>query len=193
MLLTTQISAILMLLSAFGVDPITLGNVQLILQGQTITSSSMQPMNTTPQPPAPAPTPMAAGAPVPASQARIEIISPTKLNGYIANDYKLNPNGSLAEGSVSPDASNSVVIKVLVYDDAGNINGTENVSVTVDGNTKVLNGTGDVATIYKGTNRLVVPAYVYNYEFRTAGDHTITFTTGTGLSQSITLTAVASE
>ena len=54
---------------------------------------------------------------------------------------------------------------------------------------KTLNGTGLVTKIYVDGNPQTVPYYAFHYDFRSAGEHTITFTLQTGESKQVTLTA----
>ena len=66
---------------------------------------------------------------------------------------------------------------------------TVTVSATDSKQSKTLSGTGLVTKIYVDGNPQTVPYYAFHYDFRSAGDHTITFTLPTGESKQVTLTA----
>lgn len=110
---------------------------------------------------------------------------------YVANDYKLNPDMSLQAGSVTPSTDNYVDLGVIVRDDNGNVlrDVTVEVTSTDQSQNKSLVGSGDLTSIYPNGEKKFVHYYPYRYEFRTIGDHTITFTTG-GVSQSKIFNAI---
>jgi len=116
----------------------------------------------------------------PASKARIDIISPIAGKG-LGREYRMNT------GPI--DEANYLEIAAIVYDAEGNPTNQPTVNVTATDSTqnKEMKGTGVVATIYKDENKMVVPVYMFHYEFRTPGDHTITFKSGT-LEKSETVT-----
>ena len=148
--------------------------------------STVQPSPTEPVPASPAPTsapaPAAAPAPsAPASQAHIDIISPIAGKGL---------NREYVHSDEIKDESNYMVIGAVVYDDNGQPTATSTVNITAtDGTQDAIEvGTGDVATIWPDGNRTVVPVYTYSYDFKTIGDHTITFAAN-GITKSVTVTA----
>lgn len=124
----------------------------------------------------------------PVSQARIEITA-LPAREYTANDYKTNPDGTLKEGSVAPTDNNSADIRAIVYDVEGKPTNQPTVVITATDRSqdKTLKGTGNVMAVYNADGQKnVVPVYVFHYEFRSSGDHQVTFSTN-GLSQSITI------
>ena len=146
--------------------------------------STVQPSTTvpTPAPQTPTSAPAAAPAPsTPASQARIDVVSPIAGKGL---------NREYVHSDEIKDESNYMVIGAVVYDDNGQPTATPTVNITATDNTQdaIEVGTGDVATIWPDGNRTVVPVYTYSYNFKTAGDHTITFTAN-GITKSVTVTA----
>jgi hypothetical protein len=190
MLLGTQIAAIIMLLGAFGVDQITLANVQSILEGhQAITSATTTTM-TQAQPPAtppaignsvmptqatPAPTePTSAAAPVlPASLARIDVINPIAGKGVrpgISTSSDLDDRGN---------PSNEVVVGAVVYGADGQPTDSATVTVTTTDPTqgKTIVGTGSITPIYVDGERRLVPVYMFTYETHQAGPNEIVFST----------------
>lgn len=154
--------------------------------------------NTAPQQPAsPAPTTPTPTTPVvttptpaPAATYTLEIISPIAGKGlgrtYAHYDWAtyngINiPDSERPAGFVFPTESNEMTIGVILRDSNGKVvdNATVIVTATDSTQNKVLNGTGTV------TNTSVA-YYPFNYEFKTAGTHTITFTAN-GVSQSATV------
>ena len=193
MLLASQIAAIIMLLLAFGVDPIITADVQRILEGRpTITSSTTITMT---QPPAPAPNgingvgttepPIAAAASAPASKARIDIISPTPKSG-LGRKHTTSPE--LDEGGKG-NPMNEMNIGAILYGDDGEAirNAVMTITATDASQNKTIDGTGNVTPIYPNGQKNVVPFYSFHYEFKTVGEHTITFSSG-GVSKSVTVT-----
>lgn len=167
-----------MLLSAFGVDPITVGNVQRILEAQQITSEQTTTMKT-PQPPvAPPssnttpPTPGAGAQPPAQSQARIEIVNPFPGRGtdrsgvstQAAFDDRGNPRNEVEVGAIvygtdgQPTDSATVVIEAT--------DGSQN---------KTLAATGNVTAVYVNGEKRVVPYYPFRYVVTSAGRHVIRF------------------
>ena len=102
-----QVSAIIGVLSAFGVDQKTVLAVQAILEPPLIinlassTMSDVQSNTPVPSSPAPQPTvqPAPAAAAAPQPQARLEIVRPSPRT-YVANNYTTNPDGTLRSGLV---------------------------------------------------------------------------------------------
>lgn len=196
MLTIAQIAAIIMLLSAFGVDPIITADVQRILEGRpaiisTATTTTMTPT----RPPAPAPVPnQGTTAPIsstaengvgtaePISQVRIDIISPLPGKGIRAG---LSTSPSFDERG---NAKNEIDIGAVLYGDDGEAINNATVVVTATDPTqgKLINSTGNVTPIYVNGQKRVVPVYSFHYEFKTAGEHVITFSAN-GVSQSVTV------
>lgn len=145
---------------------------------------------TSPQPmPEPTPEPTPVPTPEPVSNARGEIVfmSPVRAT-YKANDYRINPDGTLAAGSSEPTDANNVTLGFILYKDDG-VTPEQNATVTITAGTStpsVLNGTGNFGTkLRNGQGAYYYPFY---YEFRSAGNHKITFESG-NVRESITLTA----
>ncbi len=113
------------------------------------------------------------------SMKKIEIISPIRGKGldreYVANSQVENE-------------SNYVELGLVVYDDAGEITKMDKVVITATDETqsKTINTTGNVTRIYTNGVEKTVYYYPFHYEFKTAGDHIITFEAN-GLSESVTL------
>ncbi len=177
-----------------------------------------QPANPAPTPapvlnPAPQPTPTVpttpqpTPAPVPISKANIEIFSPTPGKGlgrqYKANNYQINPDGTLAQGSATPDDSNSIVLGLIARNDNGDAVIKYDVTIEatdppnpdcfscrrfIKGTGTDQTGIGAVTKIYKDGVPETVSYYPFLYEFKTSGQHTITFSAN-GFSKSVTVTA----
>lgn len=115
------------------------------------------------------------------SMKKIEIISPLRGKGldreYIASD-KLESE------------ANYIELGLIVYNDDGNITRDDEVTVeTTDSEQdKVINGTGNVTSIYENGTKKTIYYYPFHYEFRSTGNHTITFKTN-GMTESVTLEA----
>lgn len=120
-------------------------------------------------------------ATAPISQARIEIISPIPTKG-LGRQHVASPT---IEGE-----DNYVVLGAIVYDANGNVdkNAVVTISATDASQNKVENGAGDMVTIYTDGVKNQVLGYVYSYEFRTQGDHTITFSVN-GLTKDVVINA----
>ena len=115
----------------------------------------------------------------PVSKARIDIISPFPGKG-LGRAYKAAPQIS--------DESNYIEIGAVVYDDAGDPTNQPTVTIeaTDASQNKQLVQTGNVTPIYVNGEKRVVPVYPFHYEFRTAGTHTIKFTSG-GITQEVSV------
>lgn len=177
------------------VNPIVNPNPMQENTNQTPSVTAGAPSQPAPSVTAPSSIPAPTSAPVetptqtaPVSLAHIDIIYPTKLDGYIANNYKLNPDGTLAEGSTEPIDSNSVVLKAVVYGDDGKPmdNTIVFITATDQAQNKTEKGTGDVMNIWVNGDRRQVPVYSFHYEFKTPGDHKVVFTAN-GMFQEVTL------
>lgn len=129
----------------------------------------------------PAPTPAAAA---PAPSYTLEVVSPMPIHGlgrkFIAND-----------GTGEVLDANSVDFGVILRDGSGQPVKTAIMTMTASDpqQGQRLVGTGDLCTIYPNGERTVVPCYMFHYDFKTAGDHTLTITTETGESTILNLHA----
>lgn len=125
------------------------------------------------------PTPIIASAPV--SQARIEIMNPIPTKGL---------GRQHVASSTVQNEDNYVVLGAIVYDAEGKVDKTAvvTISATDDTQNKVENGSGELVTIYTDGVKEQVYGYVYSYDFKTAGDHTITFSAN-GLSKEVVINA----
>ena len=116
------------------------------------------------------------------SLAKIEVIDPLSGKGrgreYKANDWQVNPDGTMKEGSVAPDDSNSIELGLVCYDANGNDMATPTVTVTATdaSQNKTISGTGSVKKIYVEGAEKTVHYYPFHYDFRTVGMHAISFT-----------------
>ncbi len=119
------------------------------------------------------------------SKASLEIVSPIPTKG-LGRTYKAS--------SQVIDELNYIYIGLIVRNDAGEPVKDVVVNVTATDGTqnKTLNGTGNVYPRYEGDSKIITPYYPFNYEFKTGGDHTITFT-ALGMVKSVTLTVAASD
>jgi hypothetical protein len=109
---------------------------------------------------------------------------------FVANDFAYNPDGTLSKGTEPTDA-NSIDIGIVIRDQNGNAVKDQTVNVTATDGTqdKTIKGTGDQTKVYVDGNPQTVPYYAYHYDFKTAGDHTITFTADSGAVATVTVTA----
>lgn len=141
---------------------------------------------TMPEPTVSQPEPQAA----PVSQARLEIFSPLAGKGlgreYVALRDGYNPQ----DPAEHYDESNYIVIGLVIYDDNGNIGTDRTVPVTVtatDGSqNKTMNGTGVMLGQANGSIPGGTFYYSYSYDFKSSGQHTITFQ-ARGMSKAVTL------
>ena len=140
--------------------------------------------------PAPAPEPIAEAKPKPKeSQAAIEIISPIAGKGIGPRlDFDGNDMGYVASSTVENE-SNYIVLGLIVYDYDGENTKTVVVTVTATDSSqnKTMNGTGNQKTMYYDGIAKVMWYYPFSYDFKFAGQHTITFSTG-DMTKSVTLT-----
>lgn len=119
--------------------------------------------------------------PAPASQARIEIVSPLSGKG-LGRKYTSDPNNT--------DDRNYIELGAVLYNDDGSVNQTADMTVGVTGpsgsSNKVINGTGNFAGYLK------VFYYPFHLDFTEAGDYTVTFTAN-GKTASVQLHADAPQ
>ncbi len=142
----------------------------------------------TPQAPTPEPIVEAKPKPVP-SKASIAIISPIAGKGIGPRmDFNGTDVGYVASSTVENE-SNYIVLGLIVYDDAGENTRTAVVTVTATdaSQNKTMNGTGNQKTMYYDGIAKVMWFYPFSYDFRFAGQHTITFSAN-GMTESVTLT-----
>lgn len=109
----------------------------------------------------------------------LKIINPYAGKG-LGRTYKANPE--------IVDESNYIDIGLTVVNENGEYLSdlTVQVSATDESQNKTLNGTGNVTNIYPNGEKKTVHYYPFHYEFKTAGEHIITFTQG-NLTESVTL------
>lgn len=147
-----------------------------------------------PQPqtaPAPAPTQtQAVQEPLPViqpkvSMASIKIINPFPSKG-LGRKYT-------AQKEVVDD-SNYIELGLVCRDDMGRPikDAVVQVNATDSTQDKTINGTGDITKVYNNGIPEVIHYYAYHYEFRTVGDHTITFSCN-GMVEPVTVTVVAAD
>lgn len=112
-------------------------------------------------------------------QKTLEIISPMSNKGlgrtYLARDEVL-------------DEANYIELGLVIYDEGETYydNLLVEVEATDESFNKTMNGTGNICKIYPNGAEKTVPYYPFSYEFKTAGEHTITFKYGE-LTQSVVL------
>ena len=113
------------------------------------------------------------------SMKSLTIISPIPGKG-LGREY--------IAGSQVIGEENYIELGLIVKDDAGNPIKDIIVEIEATDSTqnKTLNGTGTVKKIYDGEVPTLTPYYPFHYEFKTAGDHVITFKAD-GLIESVTL------
>jgi len=122
---------------------------------------------------------------LPKSMTTIKIISPIAGKG-LGRIYTAQPQ--------IVDETNYIELGLIVRDDAGEPikNAVVIITATDDTQNKTLNGTGDVLPQYENEVRIITPFYPFHYEFKTVGDHTITFSVN-DITDSVTLTVVAPD
>lgn len=110
----------------------------------------------------------------------IEIISPIAGKG-LGRQYKAQ--------SEIVDESNYIELGLIVRNDNGIPIKDAVVIITSTDSTqnKTINSTGNVYPKYENNVRIITPYYRFHYEFKTAGEHIITFSTN-GLTDAVTLT-----
>lgn len=117
------------------------------------------------------PTSTLPSAPEPTQQQKpmitIQVISPIPGKG-LGRTYQ--------SSDVVKDESNYIELGFVVYENGEPKKTSEcKIMATDVSQNKVLNGTGNVATIYEEGIKKVVPFYPFSYEFHTPGDHSIEF------------------
>lgn len=139
-----------------------------------LTTTSMTESTTTPDTQTPV-APSVVTAPsvtaTPASQARIEIFS-TQRNSRIED-----PHVNVGDGTPD-DPANKLDVGATVYDDNGNLVTAGNITITTSDPNQ------DTTTFSRNVNGQIY--FPYEYIFRFAGDHTITFSMN-GASNKITV------
>lgn len=158
----------------------TIAIIQEVLQQQqqeVIAPVAVQDTISHTMPEAPTQTSSSSVAPIPI----IPIIEQPKSMKSITifNPYSNKGTGrEYSARSQVKDEQNYIVLGLIVRDDSGNE--IKNVPVTITATdsiqNKTLNGTGDIRKIYIDGIPKTVPYYEFYYEFKTPGDHTITFT-----------------
>jgi len=126
--------------------------------------------------PTPEPTPQPAPEPVSLARGEISIISKSGIT-YKANDYQVNPDGTLKSGT-EPTEENSVSLAFVLFKDDGNtVDKDAVVTITAGTSTPiVLQGTGNfLAKLNSGKGAYYYP---FTYEFRQTGQHIIKFESG---------------
>ena len=127
----------------------------------------------------PAPDPLP-NEPQPIMTTTIEIVSPTPGKG-LGRTYTAQPQ--------IIDETNYIELGLIVREN-GEPTGNAVVTITAtdESQNKILNGTGITYPRYENGVRLVTLFYQFHYEFKTVGDHTITFSVPGADLQSVTLT-----
>lgn len=115
----------------------------------------------------------------------IDIISPVSIKG-LGREYYANKNVK--------DEMNYIYIGAVLKDSDGNvINNVEMKVTATDGSqNKNINGTGTIANTYVNGQKIPVYCYPYTYEFRTAGDHQITFSAN-GVSKTVEIKGLVDD
>lgn len=115
------------------------------------------------------------------SMEKLQIISPMANKG-LGREYFAS--------EVVKDESNYIEIGLVVYDHYGDVDRNTQVVVmaTDSSQNKTMNGTGTIGRIYENGVKKEVYYYPFTYEFKTAGEHTITFSAN-GMTEVVKLTA----
>lgn len=136
------------------------------------------------QPPAPQSLPVVATPmPDPVSKARIVIVSPIEGKG-LGRTYKANAEAGQKGATILEE--NYIHIGAVVYDEEGRRRRdvTVEVSATDSSQNKTIEGTGTQGKALIDGVLTRFNYYPFNYEFKTPGTHTITFS-ALGISQSV--------
>ena len=167
MLTTSQILAIIMLLTAFGVDQNTISIVEHHLTPPTVIIENIKPQGTAQPEPQNQVEPLSTQ--IKQSMSELQIIDPIPGKGR-GRQYIANLNGIENE-------SNYIELGLVLRNDDGKPVNNLQVTITATDSTqnKTLNSTGNVKKIYKDGVPELVHYYPFHYEFKTAGTHTITF------------------
>ncbi len=120
--------------------------------------------------PAPTPEPTQTSMPQPIKSVyTLEVVSPVPIKG-LGREYLWR--------SQVKDEYNYIHIGLIVRLDGEPVKDQEvEIEATDPSQSQTLNGTGDVYPVYVNGVKVVTPFYPFNYEFRSGGDHQITFST----------------
>lgn len=120
--------------------------------------------------PAPTPEPTSTSMPQPIKDVyTLEVVSPIPIKG-LGREYLWRPQVK--------DEYNYVYIGLIVRLDGEPVKDREvEIEATDSSQNKTLNGTGNVYPVYVNGAKVIIPYYPFNYEFRSGGDHQITFST----------------
>ena len=115
----------------------------------------------------------------------LEIFSPIPKKG-LGREYTAQPE--------IVDESNYIELGLILRNESGeNIKDMEVVITGTDSQfNKTLNGAGNMGKVYKNGVPESIHYYPFHYEFKTVGDHTITFTAD-GQEESVTVTVTEPE
>lgn len=151
--------------------------IETMLEAKSTAEHEAQVSVTMGQQPAPQST-----MPEPVSLAKIEIISPVPSKG-LGRVYKTS-----GEYDDRGEAYNELYIGAIVYNEAGKPTKDLTVTITATDETQnsVVNGTGNTTALVTQGSSTQVPFYKFNYQFKTLGEHTITFE-AIGLTKSVTV------
>lgn len=178
----------------------------------TITPTDQPAMAPEPAPATPAPAPQTiyvpifmqvpaqTPTPVPAPASEPTIIQPETMSPKPTPSQKelklINPIADkglgrqyLARPQIK-DEFNYIDIGLVVYNDEGTPikNAVVEIVATDASQSKTMNATGNVKKIYVDGSSIMTPYYPFHYEFKTPGDHKITFT-AEGLISEVILSA----
>lgn len=92
------------------------------------------------------------------------------------------------------DETNYVSLGLIVRNDAGELvkDAIVTIIATDETQNETQNGTGSVIPLYENGVRIITSIYPFHYEFKTVGDHMITFSVN-GMTKSVTFTVVAPD
>ena len=154
-----------------------LGAIEAMLEAKSTAEHNAQVSVTMGQQPAPQPT-----MPEPVSLAKIEIISPVPSKG-LGRVYKTS-----GEYDERGEPYNELYIGAIVYNEAGKPTKDLTVTITATDATQnsVVESTGNTTAMVTQGSSTQIPFYKFNYQFKTLGEHTITFE-AIGLTKSVTV------
>lgn len=119
------------------------------------------------------------------SKAETKIFNPIPSKGY-------NPNKEYVASEEIKDESNYVELGFLITGYNGEYieDAVVQITATDESQNRTLNGTGNVTKVYDSEgNAKTVPFYPFHYQFKEAGEHTITFTVD-NKSEKVTISVV---